>query len=137
VSEWSEVERRAGHALSLVDLEPLAERPVGQLSHGDQRRVEIAMALAANPCLLLLDEPTQGMSISETWATVELLKGLRASLPDLTILIVEHDVPVVMTLADRVLVLHLGRLIADGTPRDIARHTDVQTAYLGTRRAHA
>jgi branched-chain amino acid transport system ATP-binding protein len=137
VRNWRDVEVRAERALALAHLEPLVRRRVGALSHGDQRRVEIAMALAASPCLLLLDEPTQGMSVSETWATVDLLKGLRAALPELTILIVEHDVPVVMDLADRILVLHLGRLIANGTPDEVAGDPEVQTAYLGTRRAHA
>jgi branched-chain amino acid transport system ATP-binding protein len=133
--DWHEMAARTDAALALTGLAALAERPVRELSHGDQRRVEIAMAVAARPRMILLDEPTQGMSAADTWATVDLVKGLRAADPALTILIVEHDIPVVLELAERILVLHHGRLIADGSPDDIVRNDAVQVAYLGT--AHA
>ena len=133
--DWADVDTRTEAALSLTGLTSLQSRTVRELSHGDQRRVEIAMALAARPRLILLDEPTQGMSAADTWATVDLIKELRASSPELTIMIVEHDIPVVLELADRILVLHLGRLIADGPPDAISENPEVQAAYLGT--AHA
>ena len=131
----SEVTERTEAALAMTGLAILADRPVRELSHGDQRRVEIAMALAAEPRMMLLDEPTQGMSAAETWATVDLIKGLRASRPELAILIVEHDIPLVLEVAERILVLQLGRLIADGSPDEISANPEVQAAYLGT--AHA
>ena len=131
IENWDEVEARADQALMATGLTSLADRLVRQLSHGDQRRVEIAMALAAQPHVILLDEPTQGMSATETWATVDLIKELCASSPDLTVIIVEHDIPVVLELAERIIVLHLGGLIADGSPAQISENEDVQEAYLG------
>jgi branched-chain amino acid transport system ATP-binding protein len=104
--------------------------PAGLLSHGDQRLLEIAMALAQRPELLLLDEPTQGLSVEETGRTVTLLRELLSD-GRLTVLLVEHDMEVVFSLAHRITVLHQGRVIADGAPGEVKRDPAVQSAYLG------
>ena len=100
------------------------------LSHGDQRLLEIAMALSQNPKLLLLDEPTQGLSIEETEHAVNILKDLLKS-TNLTVILVEHDMEVVFGLADKITVLHRGRVIADGLPDAVKANKIVQDAYLG------
>ena len=97
------------------------------LSHGEQRNLEIGIALATRPTLLCLDEPTAGMSASETREIVELIRRIGASL---TILIVEHDMQVVMSLADRITVLDYGQVLAQGTPEEIQGNPAVQEAYL-------
>ena len=97
------------------------------LSHGEQRNLEIGIALATKPRLLCLDEPTAGMSASETRDIVELIRRIGASL---TILIVEHDMQVVMSLADRITVLDYGQVLAEGTPEEIQANPQVQEAYL-------
>jgi branched-chain amino acid transport system ATP-binding protein len=104
--------------------------PAGLLSHGDQRLLEIAMALAQRPELLLLDEPTQGLSVEETARTIALLRELLGG-GKLTVLLVEHDMEVVFSLAHRITVLHQGRVIADGLPQMVRADPAVQTAYLG------
>jgi branched-chain amino acid transport system ATP-binding protein len=100
----------------------------GHLSHGEQRRLEIAVALACRPRLLLLDEPTQGMSHGDTQATADMIKALSG---DLTILLIEHDIDVVMNLSDHVIVMHQGAKLAEGTPREVRDNAAVQKAYLG------
>jgi branched-chain amino acid transport system ATP-binding protein len=105
----------------------------GYLSHGEQRRLEIAVALAARPRLLLLDEPTQGMSHADTQDTAMLIKGLAG---DLSILLIEHDVGLVMDLSDHVIVMHQGAKLAEGTPHDVRSNPAVQAAYFGED-AHA
>jgi branched-chain amino acid transport system ATP-binding protein len=100
------------------------------LPHGDQRLLEIAMAVAQEPELLLLDEPTQGLAPDDTAATVAVIRQV-ARERKLTIILVEHDMDVVFDLADRISVLHFGRLIAEGTPAEIRANAEVQTAYLG------
>lgn len=118
--------------LELLEHTGLADRqadPVRNLSYGEQRQVEIAIALATEPELLLLDEPTAGMSPAETARMV----GFIASLPrTLTVLMIEHDMQVVFSLADRITVLHYGRLLATGLPREISSNAQVQEIYLGT-----
>ena len=123
-------ERRAHDSLGALGLVDLAQQPAATLPHGDQRRLEIAMAIAQEPALLLLDEPTQGLSPEDTVATVTVIRRI-ARERELTIILVEHDMDVVFDLADRISVLHFGRLIADGTPALIRANPDVQTAYLG------
>jgi branched-chain amino acid transport system ATP-binding protein len=123
-------ERRAHESLGALGLVDLAEQPAATLPHGDQRRLEIAMAIAQEPALLLLDEPTQGLSPEDTVATVAVIRRI-ARERELTIILVEHDMDVVFDLADRISVLHFGRLIADGTPALIRANPDVQAAYLG------
>jgi branched-chain amino acid transport system ATP-binding protein len=122
--------RRADAALERLGLAAIADRPAGLLSHGDQRLLEVAMALAQEPRVLLLDEPTQGLSVEETAQAVETLSGLFAE-SHMTVLLVEHDMEVVFRLAQRITVLHRGTVIADGLPEAIRESEQVQTAYLG------
>ena len=115
-------------ALARVGLASRADMLVSQLSHGEHRQLEIAMALATGPRLLLLDEPTAGMGPDESARMVELLRELKR---ELTILLVEHDMEAVFALADRITVLVYGRIIATGTPEDIRANAEVRQAYLG------
>ena len=105
-------------------------RPVGELSHGDQRATEIMMSIALRPRLLLLDEPTAGMGDQETYHVTQLIRRLHKD-SKLTILLIEHDMRVVFHLADRIMVLAEGAMLAEGTPQEIAANEAVQAAYLG------
>lgn len=116
--------------LGSVGLAPLSGSKAGNLSHGDQRALELAISLALEPRLLLLDEPTAGMAPGETERTMELVRRL-ASERQLTLLFCEHDMEVVFGTADRVLVMHEGRPLAEGTPDEIRANADVQRVYLG------
>jgi len=120
--------------LARVRLRAQADTLAGELAHGDQRLLEIATALAMQPKLILLDEPTQGMSVDETRGTVDLLKALLQG-TDKAVLLVEHDLEVVFGLAHRIVVLDQGRKIADGPPEAVKADPAVQRAYLGV--AHA
>jgi branched-chain amino acid transport system ATP-binding protein len=122
--------QRGDAALERLGLSHVAERPAGLLSHGDQRLLEVAMALAQQPRLLLLDEPTQGLSVEETAQAVEVLAALFAS-GGLTVLLVEHDMEVVFRLSHKITVLHRGSVIADGDPDSVKADEGVQNAYLG------
>ena len=122
--------RRGDEALERLGLTDVANRPAGLLSHGDQRLLEVAMALAQRPRILLLDEPTQGLSVEETLSAVETLSGLLAD-GQLTVLLVEHDMEVVFRLAQKITVLHRGTVIADDVPEVVKADADVQAAYLG------
>jgi branched-chain amino acid transport system ATP-binding protein len=123
---------RAGidEILTLTNLTTKASRLVGELSHGDQRAAEIAMALALKPRVLLLDEPTAGMGEQETYQVAGLIRRLHKN-SNYTIVLIEHDMRVVFNLADRITVLTEGTLLADGTPQEIAANPAVQAAYLG------
>ena len=125
-----ETERRARESLASLGLADRADEPASTLPHGDQRVLEIAMAVAQEPDLLLLDEPTQGLSPEDTTATVGVIRKI-ARERGLTILLVEHDMDVVFDLADRISVLHFGQVIADGAPAEIRGNPDVRKAYLG------
>ncbi len=125
-------DRLAG-LLALGGLTAHAGRLVGELSHGDQRSTEIMMALALERTLLLLDEPTAGMSDHETYAIAQLVRRLHRE-QRVTMILIEHDMRVVFHLADRITVLAEGSVLADGTPDEIARHEGVQAAYLGEPR---
>jgi branched-chain amino acid transport system ATP-binding protein len=114
--------------LDQVGLGARADMAAGNLAHGEQRQLEIAVALATRPRLLLLDEPMAGMGIEESARMVALLKGLKRAL---TILLIEHDMDAVFQLADRITVLVYGRAIASGTPEAIRANADVRQAYLG------
>ncbi len=123
-----EVDGRADAVLDQVHLADRANQPAGTLAHGDRRRLEIAMALVAKPELLLLDEPTAGMSPEETKETALLLRSLA---PAVTLVIVEHDMSVVMAISDRISVFHRGELLAEGPPEEIRANPEVQAVYLG------
>jgi branched-chain amino acid transport system ATP-binding protein len=123
-------ERRASASLEFLGLLDRAGEPAATLPHGDQRLLEIAMALSQEPELLLLDEPTQGLSPEDTDAAVAVIRKIARDRA-LTIILVEHDMDVVFGLADRISVLHFGRLIAEGTPDEIRANAEVQQAYLG------
>jgi len=105
------------------------QRIAGTLSHGEQRQLEVGLALALEPQLLLLDEPMAGMGPDETQRMAQLLHALRAE--QLTMLLIEHDMQAVFSLADRISVLVFGKVIASGTPAEIRDHAEVQRAYLG------
>jgi branched-chain amino acid transport system permease protein len=114
--------------LGLVGLTARADVPVAELAYGEKRRLEIGLALASSPSLLLLDEPLAGMSPRERAETVQLLKNIRRGR---TLVVVEHDMDAVFELAERITVLHEGALLAEGTPAEIQRNSFVQEAYLG------
>jgi branched-chain amino acid transport system ATP-binding protein len=119
--------------IDLVGLGPVATQKVENISHGDQRLLEVGVALAAGPHVLLLDEPTAGMSPSETERFVDLLNTrLKGAY---TMLLIEHDMDVVMQTTDRITVLESGRVLADGTPSEIMANPVVQEAYLGRPQA--
>jgi branched-chain amino acid transport system ATP-binding protein len=124
----------ADAALAAVGLAARRDRTARLLSHGEQRALEIAIALVANPRLLLLDEPTAGMGPEETKEMVGLIERLAA---DRTILLVEHKMKMILGLSDRILVLHHGRMIADGTPAEIQSDSEVRRVYLGQSHANA
>jgi branched-chain amino acid transport system ATP-binding protein len=129
-SEQAEVQKRVEETLKLAALEAKADRLVGELAHGDQRAAEISMALALRPRLLLLDEPTAGMGDQETHDITRLIYRLHRD-SKFTIVLIEHDMRVVFNLADRIMVLDQGSVLAEGTPEDIAANETVQAAYLG------
>ncbi len=116
--------------MTMANLTSKADRLVGELSHGDQRSAEIAMALALKPTLLLLDEPTAGMGDEETFQVTGLIRRLHRD-SKYTIVLIEHDMRVVFHLADTISVLAEGKLLAQGTPAEIAANEHVQNAYLG------
>jgi branched-chain amino acid transport system ATP-binding protein len=124
------IEGRVVELVSQIGLAGKAERRVGELSHGDQRAVEIGMALALRPKLLLLDEPTAGMGDQETEQIAELMRRLHRD-HALTIVLIEHDMPLVFRLAEVITVLNQGRVLASGSPAEIACNEAVQAAYLG------
>ena len=125
------VESAIDEMLTLTGLTAQADRLVGEMSHGDQRAAEIATALTLKPRLLLLDEPTAGMGEHETYQIAGLIRRLHRN-SNYTIVLIEHDMRVVFNLADRICVLDQGKLLADGTPKEIADNPAVQAAYLGS-----
>jgi len=128
--EDAKVRARVAELLEMGGLSDKAARLVGELAHGDQRSTEIMMAIALNPRLLLLDEPTAGMGEQETFEIIQLIRRLHKD-SKLTIVLIEHDMRVVFHLADRIMVLDQGKFLAEGTPQEIAKNEAVQTAYLG------
>jgi branched-chain amino acid transport system ATP-binding protein len=126
---FRDIVEKAETALEAVGLLSKAGELAANLSHGEQRNLEIAIALATEPKLLCLDEPTAGMSAAETHDTIELVRRIAR---DLTILIVEHDMQVVMELADRITVLHYGQILAEGRPAEIQQNRRVLEVYLRT-----
>lgn len=128
-SEFGDINEKAEAALNSVGLLEKADELAANLSHGQQRNLEIGIALATEPSLLCLDEPTAGMSAAETHDTMQLVRKIAKNL---TILIVEHDMQVVMELADRITVLHYGEILAEGTPDEIQKNPRVLEVYLKT-----
>ena len=126
---FADINGKAEKALDAVRLLDKAGELAANLSHGEQRNLEIGIALATEPSLLCLDEPTAGMSAAETHDTMQLVQRIAENL---TILIVEHDMEVVMELCDRITVLHYGEILADGTPEQIQQNPKVQEVYLKT-----
>ena len=116
--------------LSMVGLAEQADVRGDAVSHGDKKRLELAIALGNHPELLLLDEPTAGMSAEETKGTMELIRELRDTM-NITVLFTEHDMSVVFGISRRVTVLHQGSIIADGTPEEVRANEEVQRVYLG------
>jgi len=119
---------RADALLARVGLAAWRDKPAGELAHGQQRALEIAMALASEPQLLLMDEPTAGMSPEETVVMMQLITELAAQR---TVVLVEHKMKLVMGLCERLIVLHHGELLAEGTPEQIRNNLDVRRVYLG------
>jgi len=123
--------RAADKVTALIERFGFAEKAheiVAALSHGEQRRLEIAMCLASEPQVLMLDEPTQGMSHGDTKDTAQLIRSLT---DEVTILLIEHDIGLVMSLSDHVVVMHQGRKLAEGIPAEVRADSAVQAAYFG------
>lgn len=133
-STLSDVSERVMATLTAVGLAERRKTPARDLAHGQQRALEIAIALVADPALLLLDEPTAGMGPEETREMVALIEKLAV---DRTILLVEHKMKMILGLSDRVLVLHHGELLAEGTPDEIQANPEVRRVYLGQSDGYA
>jgi branched-chain amino acid transport system ATP-binding protein len=130
-SERAAVDRRVDELIEIVHLTGKSHRAVGELAHGDQRVVEVAVALSLKPRLLLLDEPTAGMGDTESDHMVDLIRRLHQQ-QGMSILFIEHDMDMVFGIAERITVLDQGRVLADGTPDAISADPKVRAAYLGT-----
>jgi branched-chain amino acid transport system ATP-binding protein len=136
-SMWSrhvELVERAEHALYRVALADKRDLVAATLPHGDQRKLEVAILLALEPEVFMFDEPTAGMSVDEVPVILALIEHIKAQ-GDKTVLLVEHKMDVVRSLADRIIVLHQGELVADGPPAEVIASPIVQEAYLGVSRA--
>jgi branched-chain amino acid transport system ATP-binding protein len=131
-ASYKEINDLAAQVLEQVELTEKLNQPASTLSHGERRYLEIGIALATRPEVLLLDEPTAGMSCAETDACSSLIRELNATLR-LSVVLVEHDMSVVMNISDEVLVLNEGRVLAVGTPQQVSDNEDVQSVYLGGR----
>jgi branched-chain amino acid transport system ATP-binding protein len=125
----AETAERAADLLDRLNLSVVADAVSGTLSYGDQRRLEIGLALAVDPVLILLDEPTAGMSLAATHEIVNLLRQISRQV---TLLLIEHDIDVVLKLSDRITVMHQGEILAQGTPAEVERNPRVQDAYFGS-----
>jgi branched-chain amino acid transport system ATP-binding protein len=128
IDNMDDITRETDEVLKRINLHGERDIPASQLSYGKSRALEISMALATDPDLVMLDEPTAGMSVDETHNAVELIRKLTEGK---TMVIIEHDMDVVFSLADRVTVLHLGTILASGPPEEIRENQEVKDAYLG------
>jgi branched-chain amino acid transport system ATP-binding protein len=125
---YADIMEKSRMALADVGLLEKAQQPAREISHGEQRQLELAIALAAAPRVLLLDEPAAGLSPEETRRMVALVRALKGRY---TIVLIEHKMDIIMNVSDRISVMHFGSLIAEGTPQEIQRNPDVRRAYLG------
>jgi branched-chain amino acid transport system ATP-binding protein len=128
VKDFKDVFEDGVHALNALGLWEKRDEPVSSLAYGEQRRLEIGLGLAMQPKLLLLDEPSAGLTIDESSDIVEIITNLRQ---DMTVLIVDHDMDMVFEIAERIIVLHYGQVIADGTPEEIEADQHVREIYMG------
>ncbi len=129
-NQFTGFEETSLDAIRQVGLDKQAFVPARTLPHGDQRKLELAMILAANPEMLLLDEPTAGMSAEQVPELMALIKRVQQD-GNKTVMLVEHNMNIVMKISDRITVMHHGRVLAEGTPREISDNKEVQSAYLG------
>ncbi len=132
-SIWSDhaaLTKRAHEILEAVSMSERQNAPVSSLPHGDQRKIEVALLMALDPLVYMFDEPTAGMSVDDVPVVLDLIRALKAQ-RNKTILLVEHKMDVVRELADRIIVLHNGQLVADGEPEAVIASPVVQNAYLG------
>ena len=126
---WAALGGRAGRVLERVGLAARSDEPAAYRPYGPQRVLELAMGVALAPELLIMDEPTQGLSESEVMAFCDLIRAIGR---ETTVLLIEHNMSVIMELADRITVMNDGTILAEGTPAEIAANLEVQRAYLGT-----
>ena len=124
-----EITRETLDILSMINLMERSNTLAGELAYGEQRALELGITLATNPIVIMLDEPTAGMSIDETREAVQMIDQITQGK---TLMIIEHDMEVVFTLADSITVIHYGTVLATGTPEEIRQNDDVRSAYLGT-----
>ena len=129
-AQFEEYERRTWEVIEKVGLKGRAHTPARTLPHGDQRKLELGMILAPDPEVLLLDEPTAGMAAEQVPELIALIQEIQKA-GDKTVMLVEHNMNVVMSVSDVITVMHQGRVLAEGTPVEIAANKEVQTAYLG------
>jgi branched-chain amino acid transport system ATP-binding protein len=130
VHRFSSYERTALDAIEVVGLQGFENVPASVLPHGDKRKLELAIILASDPEILLLDEPTAGMASEQVPELMQTIDNVR-KIGDKTIMLVEHNMSVVMSVSEKITVMHQGALLAEGTPTEIAANTKVRSAYLG------
>jgi branched-chain amino acid transport system ATP-binding protein len=131
VASWAVADADIADVMRELNLGELADRPAGDISYGDQRRLDLALSLVGRPSVLLLDEPAAGLTTEESFKLAGILRDL-ANRWNVTVLLVEHDMQVVFSICDRISVLHLGRTLSEGTCAEIRSNPTVISAYLGT-----